>query len=92
MQKIEVCNESSTNKLFIRADCLPEMKKDRIYKTIWKLDSSSYEVDGVECGCPAGRGPRASCKHIAALYYALEEFGRLKQLPTFHTCTDKLQT
>lgn len=92
VQNIEVCNESSTNKLFVRADCLPEMKKDRVYKIILKLDSRSYEVDGAECGCPAGRGPRASCKHIAALCYALEEFGRLKQLPTFHTCTDKLQT
>ena len=92
VQKIEICSESSTNKVFIRADCLPEMKKDRIYKIILKLDSSSYELDGAECGCPAGRGPRASCKHIAALCYALEEFARLKQLPTFHTCTDKLQT
>ena len=46
---------------FVRADCRPEMKKDRVYKIILKLDRRSYEVDGAECGCPAGRGPRASC-------------------------------
>ena len=48
-----------------------------MYKIVLRLDSTSYEIDGAECGCPAGRGPRASCKHIAVLYYALEEFGSL---------------
>ena len=37
-------------------------------------------------------GPKASCKHIAALCYALEEFTRLWHFPEFLTCTDKLQT
>ena len=62
-----------------------------MYKIVLRLDSShstSYEIDGAECGCAAGRGPRASCKHIAALCYALEDFGRLKQLPSSHTCTE----
>ena len=44
------------------------------------------------CGCAAGMGPKASCKHIAALCYALEEFSRLRQLPEFVMCTDKLQS
>ena len=92
VQKIEVCHASSSDKVYIRADCLPEMRKDRVYKIILKLDSGSYEIDGAECGCPAGRGPRASCKHIAALCYALEEFARLKQLPSFQTSTERLQT
>ena len=92
VQKIEVCREPSSNALFIRANFLPEMRKDRVYKIVLKLDSRSYEVGGAQCGCPAGRGPRASCKHIAALCYALEEFTRLRQLPDFCTSTDKLQT
>ena len=31
------------------------------------------------------------CKHIGALCYALEEFSRLRKLPEFLTCTEKLQ-
>ena len=27
-----------------------------------------------ECGCPAGKGPHGSCKHIALLAYALVDF------------------
>ena len=42
-------------------------------------------------GGPAGKGPHASCKHVAALCYALEEYSRFRQLPDFLTCTDKLQ-
>ena len=44
-----------------------------------------------ECGCPAGRGPSGSCKHTAALCYALADFCRLGTLPEFLTCTDTLQ-
>ena len=55
------------------------------------LDEISQDV-GAKCGCAAGMGPKASCKHIAALCYALEEFSRLRQLPDFLTCTDKLQS
>ena len=84
---IEVCHKSN-----VRANCLPEMKKDRVYKLVMKLDSQSCEIDEAQCGCPAGRGPKASCKHIAALCYALEEFTRLRQLPDFVACTDRLQT
>ena len=77
-----MCYGSNEDKDFFHADCLPEMRKDRVYKIVLRLDSTSYEIDGAEYECPAGRGPRASCKHIVALcYYVLEEFGRLKQLP-----------
>ena len=34
----------------------------------------------------------ASCKHLAALCFALEELVRLKQSRDFATCTDRLQT
>ena len=91
-QNIEVCQESSSNTLSIRANCLPEIRKDRVYKIAMKLDSRSYEIGSAQCGCPAGKGPRTSCKPIAALCYALEEFTRLRQIPDFLTSTDKLQT
>ena len=41
---------------------------------------------------PAGKGPIASCKHLAALCFALAEFVRLKQSRDFATCTKRLQT
>lgn len=44
------------------------------------------------CACPAGKGPRGSCKHIGALCYALEEFVRLEYTREFETCTSRLQS
>ena len=87
-----MCQESGSNTLFVRAICLPEMKKHQVYNTVMKLDSRSYEIDGAECECAAGKGPKASCKHIAALCYALEDFSRRRQLPSYLTSIDKLQT
>ena len=58
-----------------------------MYKVEIKLD-----VMGGRSGCPAGKGPTASCKHIAVLCYALEEFARVRKLPELLTCTDRLQS
>ena len=75
----------------VQAKCLPEMRKDHIYKLILFLDLESSEIIAAECGFPAGKGPCASCKHIGGLCYAIEEFCRFGQVPEFLTCTDKLQ-
>ena len=75
----------------VQAKCLPEMRKDRIYKLLLFLDLESSDIVAAECGCPAGKGPCASCKHIGGLCYALEEFCRFGQVPEFRTCTDQLQ-
>ena len=52
-----------------------------------RKDSVNY----AECGCPAGKGPRGSCNHIASLAYALVDFCKLTSLPDYLTCTDRLQ-
>ena len=72
--------------LNLHTKCMPEMKKDKMY-----LDPDILAIVGAECGCPAGKGPHASCKHIGALCYALEEFSRFGKIPGFLTCTDQLQ-
>lgn len=71
VQEIQVCSDANSN-LCIRAKCLPEMRKDRIYLLEMVLDEVSQDVLSARCGCPAGMGPKASCKHVAALCYALE--------------------
>ena len=92
VQKIEVSKDIKSLSIFIRANCLTEMKKDRVYKIELQLKVSSLDILTVLCGYPAGKGPYASCKHIAALCYTLEDFSKLMQLPEFQTGTDKLQT
>ena len=92
VQNIQVCHEITSTNIFIQADCLPEMKKDRMYKIQMQLEEASFDIHSAQCGCPAEKGPHASCKHIAALCYALEEFSRVRQLPDFLTSTDRLQT
>ena len=74
----------------IKANSIPEMRKDRVYKHTLFLDKSCFDVVGAECGCPAGMGPHASCKHIGGLCYALE-FTSIGKCPKYLTCTDKLQ-
>ena len=78
------------NKYMIRCVCLPEMKKDILYKLNLTMDSSG-EILSATCGCPAGNGPTGSCKHISALCYALEEFSRIKELRSPQSCTSQLQ-
>ena len=73
----------SAEYLFIQADCMPEMRKDRMYKLLLCLDLNTSDIVSAECGCPAGKGPCASCKHTGTLCYALEEFSRLRKLPEF---------
>ena len=59
--------------VYVKSQCLPEMRKDRVYCVRMRL-SKSLDILNAECGCPAGCGPCASCKHIGALSYALADF------------------
>ena len=49
------------------------------------------DVTTATCGCSAGKGPVASCKHVGALCYASAEFCSSGKLPEFFTDTQKLQ-
>ena len=41
--------------------------------------------------CPGGNAPRASCKHLAALLFALEEFSPIRFTKGRFMCADVLQ-
>ena len=78
-------------KCYITATCIPEMKKTLVYHLKMILVEQG-DIDHAECGCPAGQGPKGSCKHIAALGYALEEFSRIKNVRDPVACTSQLQS
>ena len=88
IQSVLVQHENT--KTNIRCTCLPEMKKNILYKIDMSLDESG-DITRASCACPAGAGPFGSCKHICALSYALEEFSRIKQVRPPHSCTSQLQ-
>ena len=50
------------------------MKKTIPYTIKLIIDNKSADVEYATCKCPAGTGPKGSCKHIAAMCYALEDF------------------
>ena len=77
--------------MLFRAKCLPEMKKTEVYRVELSQDMASGDITSALCGCTAGRGPKGSCKHIAALCYALEDFNRMKRTIPYTACTSKLQ-
>ena len=54
--------------LYIKPNCLPEMRKDQVYCILMQLNKITYDIGSAECGCPAGHGPCRSCKHIGALF------------------------
>ena len=87
IQKLEIARHDD-EKVHFRCDCLPEVNV--------KLSLCNGEHEGeitfASCACPAGKGPFGSCKHIAALCYALKEFVRLECTWEFETCTSRLQT
>ena len=89
IQRVEVCQ--TTTALYIRALCLPEMRKDRVYHLKLILNQSC-DVVYASCGCAAGMGPSGSCKHIGALCYAFSDFCKHGSMPEFLSCTDKLQS
>ena len=71
-------------------------EKDRVYKIKVNLATDSSNICLAECSCPAGRGPRGSCKHIAATLFALENFNTVcEEVQEDYddvSCTSKLQT
>ena len=78
-----------------KCECLPEMKKDRVYQIKITIELSSSDVVAAECTCSAGLGPHRICKHIAAALYALEDFYRMYQFAKEQddeACTSRLQT
>ena len=61
----------------------PEMRSCADYQIKLVVKSSPPVANAVavvekfifsQCSCPAGEGPLATCKHIAAVLYGLEEF------------------
>lgn len=89
IQRIRLIKGNDSN-VYLSAVCLPEMRKDREYK-IQVVLSPSAEILYAEDGCPAGKGPAGSCKHIVAFCYAIEEFVRLGFTRPFLSCTSRLQ-
>lgn len=89
IQRLQLASHPKNSDVFLRCICLPEMRKDKPYSLSMKLDQTA-SIHYAECACPAGKPPRASCKHIAAMCYALEEFVRLGYNRDKVTCTDKL--
>ena len=78
------------NKYLFKCVCLPEMKKDVVYRITLSVNSKG-QIETATCECPAGVGPTGRCKHVCALCYALEEFCRIKKLRSPKSCTSELQ-
>ena len=75
LQQVKVLKLSE--RLWIQAHCLPEMKKDRTYKVQLSLSVSGWDIIGANCECPAGQGPAATCE--------------VGTIPQFFTCTQRIQ-
>lgn len=60
------------NDVFFNAKCCAEMKKSVEYDVHIHVNNHDCLVMKSKCGCPAGMGPNAACKHVGALFYGIE--------------------
>ncbi|CAM4988010.1 unnamed protein product, partial [Rotaria socialis] len=75
--------------LTITAKCRAQMKKATIYQLKLVINSNRpADILQGACECVAGNGPRAACKHLAALCFALLEYDEKK---LYDACTQRLQ-
>ena len=68
---LKVLARHEDNKVYLRSQVLPSMKKSTVYACCFVL-SSTGTVLRVHCGCPAGVDGR--CNHAAATLFSLVEF------------------
>ena len=88
------------DRVYFTAQCQPEMRRASDYRNRFAVEcrpsvvSASATVQKFlfsECTCPVGKAPHASCKHVAAVLYTLEEFSRMGYTWESTTCTERLQ-
>ncbi|CAF1531677.1 unnamed protein product [Didymodactylos carnosus] len=73
----------------ITAKCRAQMKKAVTYQLKLIMNSSrSADIIHGYCKCVAGQGPRAGCKHLAALCSGLLDYDDKK---LYDACTQRLQ-
>ena len=89
VQNIEV--SSDNRKLHMRGNCLPEMCKDHVYKLFLSMGFTTHDILSAQCSCRGGKGPHTTCKHIAALCYACQNFCEHQSMPDYLTYTQQLQ-
>ena len=70
VQSIYVIRKDNSHNL--KCICLPEMKKDKVYKINVTLDSCG-DMAQASCACPAGAGPFGTCKHIGEFWKSFAE-------------------
>lgn len=61
--------------VFIVGKCSAEQKKSTDYEIKVHLNCKERNIVKASCGCPAGIGPNAACKHVSALLYCVEHYG-----------------
>lgn len=90
MQQLQVKYDAACFKSLLKAKCVPEMKQG--FYTVMLILNNDGDILQAFCQCPAGKGPKASCKHTAALCYAIEDFVKtFVKTENAEACTEKLQ-
>ncbi|KAK3601975.1 hypothetical protein CHS0354_024960 [Potamilus streckersoni] len=77
--QIGMKQDDITEKATVSAEVLAHMKR-QLYRVILMLNSVG-DIIHASCSCPVGSDPNCTCKHTAALCYALEDFVKVFVLP-----------
>ena len=83
---LKVLARHEDNKVYLRSQVLPSMKKSTVYACCFVL-SSTGTVLRVHCGCPVGVDGR--CNHAAATLFSLVEFCVEREKLEAESCTSK---
>ncbi len=77
--------------LFFKSQCKAEMKKHVTYWVDISIDAEGSVIEA-QCDCAAGMDPKAHCKHVFAVLYAVHDLTCNNKLQLETTCTQELQT
>ena len=86
--------------MYFAGQCQPEMMSAATYRVRFVMDSIPAVRNSLarveiflfsQCSYPAGKGPLTTCKHIATVLYALEDFSRLGYAKGAVSGIEKLQ-
>ncbi len=89
IRALSVCPDAE--KYFFSGSVDAAMRK-RISYVVKMIIGKTGEIEKAACECPCGKGPRASCKHVCAAAFAVNDFREGKEVNILETCTETLQT
>lgn len=90
--RVEACSFNNNGASCFFSGIVRAMMKKKVTYSVRLKTEANGDITNSDCECPAGAGPHATCKHVAAMAFMLLNFIQKGKLGTQQSCTETLQT